>query len=122
MLGRILRAKHAAAFVGGRLEDYLQLARLDAVDLRQELIRTAVGLALLMCAGLLFLCFFSVALIVSAWDTDVRILVAWLVCLFWALLAGAGMVIARQALKQPTPFQDLGTEISRDLAVLKEML
>jgi hypothetical protein len=63
-----------------------------------------------------------VALIVSAWDSDVRILVAWLVCIFWALLGGAGLVVARRAVMQLTPFQDLGTEISRDLAVLKEML
>ncbi len=122
MLGRIVRVKHAATFVGNRIEDYVQLARLDAAVLRQELVRAAVGLALLACAGLLFLCFFSVAVIVTAWQTEERVLVAWLVCLMWALLGGAGLVLARRALQQPTPFQDLGTEISRDLAVLKEML
>ena len=122
MLGRIVRAKHAAAFVGNRIEDYLQLARLDAAEFRQELIQTAVGLAVLTCAGLLFLCFFSVALIVSAWDSELRVLVAWLVCLLWAVVGGAGLVYARQAFKKSTPFEGLGSEISRDLAVLKEML
>lgn len=122
MLGRILRAKHAAAFVGSRMEDYLQLVRIEALELRQELIRTAIGLALLMGAGMLCLCFLSVALIVSAWDTELRILIAWLVCLFWALLGGAGLMVARRGLKPPTPFEDLGSEISRDLAVLKELL
>jgi hypothetical protein len=122
MLGRIVRAKHAATFVGNRIEDYLELARLDAAALQQELLRSVVGFAVLACAGLLFLSFFSVAVIVTAWDTEVRILVAWLVCLLWALLGAAGLVVLGQALRQPTPFEDLCTEVSRDLAVLKEML
>ena len=122
MLGRIVRAKHAATFVGNRIEDYLQLARLDAAVFRRELVKTAVGAAVLLCAGLLFLCFFSVALIVSAWDSELRILVAWLVCLLWAMLAAGGLLYARQASRNSTPFEGLGSEISRDLAVLKEML
>jgi hypothetical protein len=122
MLGRIVRAKHAATFVGNRIEDYLELARLDAAAFQQELLRSVVGFAVLACAGLLFLSFFSVAVIVTAWDTEVRILVAWLVCLLWALLGAAGLVVLGQALRQPTPFEDLCTEVSRDLAVLKEML
>lgn len=122
MFAKLARARLIAAFSAQRLSDYSQLLRVELSEFRYEIIRAVAGYVILGIAGLLCLAFLSVAIIVTAWDSDARTLTAWLVCLAWALLAIAGFAYAQNALKPPQPFATLNDEISQDLQLIREGL
>jgi len=64
-----------------------------------------VGASIAASAGLIFACFLSVAVIVSAWDGLHRTAAAWAVCCSWGVLALCGLWYARKAISGPPPFQ-----------------
>jgi cell division protein FtsL len=81
--------------------------------------KATVGAGVSAVAGLIFVCFLSQAVIVTAWDSSHRILVAWLVCLVWAVLAVVGLSYARRAVvSAPRPFRLVSAAVARDYARL----
>ena len=122
MFEKLKRLRIAAGFIGGRMEDYGRLAALDAAILQKDIVQSLIGFSIVAFAAFFLVVFISVAVIVTAWDTQVRILVAWLVCLFWLLVAGAGLIYARGAFKGPPAFQDLKSEFAKDVSAVKELL
>jgi hypothetical protein len=102
-------------FVRDRVPHYGPLITDDLHHFRNELVRATVGAGVSAVAGLIFACFLSLAVIVTAWDSNHRLLVAWLVCLVWAVLAVAGLSYARTAVvSAPRPFRLVSAAISRD--------
>jgi hypothetical protein len=77
-----------------------------------------VGSSISAAAGLIFACFLSVAVIVSAWDGLHRTAVAWAVCGGWGVLALGGLWYARKATSGPPPFQLMATALARDYTSL----
>lgn len=77
--------------------DYLRIFHSDLNTFRDELVRTSGGLIVAAVAGLLFLSFLSVALLVSAWESRFRLLTAWGISAGWLVIALAGLVCARRA-------------------------
>ena len=73
-----------------------------------------MGASISAAAGLIFACFLSVAVIVSAWDGQYRTAVAWAVCGGWGILALGGLLYARKAISGPPPFQLMAAELARD--------
>ena len=80
----------------------------------------SVGASISAAAGLIFACFLSVALIVSAWDSPHRTAVAWAVCCAWGVLALSGLWYARKAISGPPPFQLVEAALARDYTSLIE--
>jgi hypothetical protein len=122
MFEKLKRLKIAAGFIGGRVEDYGRLAALDAAILQKDIVQSLIGFGIVAIALLFLAVFISVAVIVTAWETEARILTAWLVCLFWFLIGAGGFVYARGAFKGPPPFQDLKSEFAKDVTAIKELL
>jgi hypothetical protein len=121
MFDRVRRLQSIAKYLHGRAPEYIRLARADSVVFRKELIEAIGGVAVGAAAGLLFICFLSVAIIVTSWDTQFRVLTAWLVCVGWGVLAGAGLGYARRAVfGRPVPFGDLSAALLHDLAVIEK--
>lgn len=120
MFDRVRRVEKIAKFVHGRAPEYIRLARADSVVFRTELIGAVGGVTVAAAAGLLFICFLSVAIIVTSWDTRFRVLTAWLVCIGWGVLAGAGLSYARRATRGPAPFDNLSAALLHDLAVIEK--
>ena len=114
MFKRVRRVRSVLNFVRDRVPHYGPLITDDLHHFRDELVRATVGAGVSAVAGLIFVCFLSLAVIVTAWDTQHRILVTWLVCLVWAGLAVAGLSYARKALSGPAPFRLMTAAISRD--------
>ena len=83
VFGRIRRVHGTLKFIHSRAPDYIRLARQDVDAFRREMLEVLLGLGLSAAAGALFLCFLSVAVIVTAWDSRYRVLTAWLVCGGW---------------------------------------
>jgi hypothetical protein len=115
MFGKVRRVRSVVHFVRDRVPHYGPLIADDLHHFRNELVRATVGAGVSAVAGLIFACFLSLAVIVTAWDSNHRLLAAWLVCLAWAVLAVAGLSYARRAVvSAPRPFRLVSAAISRD--------
>jgi len=119
VFGRIRRVHGTLKFIHSRAPDYIRLARQDAGAFRREMIEVLVGLGMGAAAGMFFLCFLSVAVIVTAWDSRYRVLTAWLVCSGWGVLAMAGLAYSRRMLRGPVPFENLTRALFHDLQVIE---
>jgi hypothetical protein len=115
MFGNVRRVRSVLHFVRDQVPHYGPLLTDDLHHFRDELVRATVGAGVSAVSGLIFVCFLSQAVIVTAWDGSHRVLVAWLVCLAWAVLAGVGLSYARRAVvSAPRPFRLVSAAISRD--------
>ena len=119
LFGRVRRVRSVLHFVRDRVPHYGPLLTDDLRHFRDELVKATVGAGVSAVSGLIFVSFLSQAVIVTAWDSSHRILVAWLVCLLWAVLAVVGLSYARRAVvSAPRPFRLVGAAVARDYAHL----
>ena len=119
VFGRIRRVHGTLKFIHGRTPDYIRLARHDMSAFRRELLEALVGLSISAAAGMFFLCFLSVAVIVTVWDSRYRVFTTWLVCGGWGMVAGAGFLYSRRALNGPVPFANLAKALLHDLEIIE---
>jgi hypothetical protein len=119
MFSSIRKVKILIPFLNQRLGNYAELARLDLITLRNEMIAAIVGAAVGVAALLLLLAFICIAVIVTEWDTPNRVRAAWIIVVVWGFVTGACGCLARFLMKGSSPFANIGSEISLDLAVIK---
>jgi uncharacterized membrane protein YqjE len=122
MFERVRRVRTLARFVEERGPSYGLALSEDLHRFRLEIVKAAVGAAMAAAAGLMFACFLSVALLVSAWDGSHRVLVAWMLAVSWALPALAGLWYARRAIVGQLPFRLTAAAISRDYELLSRTM
>ena len=116
---RFKRIRHLAEFVIERSGDYLELAGIELSLYRSALVTTLISsVALLFCA-LGTLAFISVATIVSFWDTDHRLLVAWLVAGAWLLITLISLTIAARNAPKNSLFAELSHQVRLDAAAAR---
>jgi hypothetical protein len=118
MFRRVHEARSVLRFLRERAPHYGPLARDDLHRFRDEIVRASVGASIAAAAGLIFACFLSVAVIVSAWDGPHRTAVAWAVCGCWGVLALSGLWYARKATSGRPPFQLTAAALAHDYASL----
>jgi uncharacterized membrane protein YqjE len=118
MFRRVQRVKSILEFLQDRAPYYGPLARSDLHKFRDEIVKASVGASMAAVAGLIFACFLSFAVIVSAWDGLHRVAVAWAVCCAWGVLALGGLWYARKAISGPPPFQLMAAALARDYTSL----
>src|ERR1700733_13063560 len=118
MFRRVHEVRSILQFLRERAPHYGPLARDDLHKFRDEIVKASVGASISAAAGLIFACFLSVAVIVSAWDGLHRAAVAWAVCSAWGVLALCGLWYARKAISGPPPFKLMAAAIGRDHAGL----
>jgi hypothetical protein len=121
MVAKARRAREVFRFIRINSPAYLRVFHSDLRTFREELIRTSVGLVIGAVAGLLFVSFLSVALLVSAWETKFRLLTAWGVTVGWLVIAIIGLIVARRALKVPLPFANFTQLLQQDLAAIERV-
>jgi len=119
MIAKARRAREVFRFIRINSPAYLRVLHGDLRAFRSEFVRTAVGLIVAAVAGLLFVSFLSAALLVSAWDTKLRLAVAWSVSAGWLAIALTGLAYARRALEAPPPFANLIQLLQQDLAAIE---
>src|SRR5260370_27634614 len=118
MFRRVHEVKSILQFLRERAPYYGPVARDDLHKFRDEIVMASVGASISAAAGLIFACFLSVAVIVSAWDGPHRAAVAWAVCCGWGVLALWGLWDARKAISGPAPFQLTSAALARDYTSL----
>jgi Putative Actinobacterial Holin-X, holin superfamily III len=119
MLTEARRAREVLRYMRTNSPAYLRVFRSDLHAFWSELIRTLAGLMIGAVAGLLFVSFLSVALLVSAWDTRLRLLAAWGLAGGWLLIALIGLLFARRALRAPLPFINFTQLLQKDLELME---
>jgi uncharacterized membrane protein YqjE len=120
---KIKKSKQLALMMSERAGDYLSLLKIEAKMQGAVLVKQAIGFAVAAIFGLLATVFLGLAIIVSFWETDYRILVAWLVFLAFGAGAGAGLLLARKQHVAPSePFAHVRAELQRDVDLIKETL
>jgi hypothetical protein len=120
MIAKARRAREVFRFIRINSPAYVRVLHGDLRAFRDEFFRTAAGLVIGAVAGLLFISFVSAALLVSAWDTKLRLVVAWGVSAGWLVIALTGLAYARRALRAPPPFANLIQLLQQDLAAIEE--
>lgn len=118
MFRRVHEVRSMLEFLRERAPHYGPLARDDLLKFRDEIVKASVGASISAAAGLIFACFLSVAVIVSAWDGVHRTAVAWAVCGAWGVVALCGLWYARKAISGPPPFQLMAAAFARDYVSL----
>jgi hypothetical protein len=121
MFTEIQRAKRVLEFFEERAAGYVRVGHDDCIAFRIELIKSVAGAGIAATAGLLFVCFTTVAVLVSAWESEHRILVAWCLCAAWGAIAAAGLAYAGRALSGPPPFGNVTAELLRDLSMVRNV-
>jgi hypothetical protein len=119
MVAKARRAREVFRFMRINSPAYLRVLHGDLRVFRDELLRTSVGLIIGAVAGLLFVSFLSAALLVSAWDTKLRLAAAWGISAGWLVIALSGLLYARRALRAPPPFANLMQLLQQDLAAIE---
>jgi hypothetical protein len=114
MLERVRETRALFHFVHEHLPHYGPLVSSDMQRFREEIVKATVGAGVAAAAGLIFTCFLSVAVIVSAWNGPHRIAVAWFVCAGWGIVALVGLGVARKAVSGPAPFHLVSAALVRD--------
>ncbi len=122
MFRQVRKFKLIAAFANARRSDYAELASAEWSEFSHGVVKVAIGGILALIGALFVLTFASVAVIVTAWESDWRVLTAWLVAAAWLAVGGAGGFMVFSALRGMHPFQQVRDEFSKDIAVVQAAL
>ena len=119
MVAKARRAREVFRFIRINSPAYLRVLHSDLDRFRDEFVRTLAGLMVAGVAALLFVSFLSVAVLVSAWETKLRLVTAWGVTAGWLVIAIAGLSYARRALQAPMPFANIAQMLQRDFEAIE---
>jgi len=118
--GLLARARR---FVGALLEHIATRGELLSIELAEEkerLVHVGMAAGLLLVAALMAFVFLGVLVLVLAWDTDHRVLVAALIpVVFIALAAGAWLWLKRLIIRKTALFRDSLRELKQDAQSLR---
>src|ERR1700679_3424975 len=104
-LEKFREAKTLLQWIEARVPQYGPLVREDVREFRNEFVKATAGAVISGAAGLIFSCFFSVAVIISAWSGPHRVAIA-------------GLVLLRRVLSGPAPFRLVSHKAASDYANL----
>jgi uncharacterized membrane protein YqjE len=119
---KLKKSKQLSLMMFERASDYLALVSIEAKIQGKLLAKQIVGYAIAALFGLISLLFLGAAVIVTFWETDYRILVAWLVFAAYLIVAGIGVFIARKHVSPQAPFNAVRNELQHDIDLVKESL
>lgn len=116
---RLRRIRHLAEFAIERSGDYVELVGLELSLYRSALVTTLIGCVALLFCALGTLAFVSVAAVVTFWDTEYRLLTAWLVAGAWLLITLIALVVATRNAPKTSPFAELSRQVRLDTAAAR---
>ncbi len=118
---RILRAVRSSldSFIG-LLQTRLEIAAIELQEEHQRLLGIVAGAALAVFLGVLFAFSFTVAMIITFWETPYRLWVVWGFVAVYGVLAGVFVACLRhQVQNMPKPFENTISELRKDRAWLR---
>lgn len=122
MLKALQKSKQLSVIAMDRLGDYLALLQIEMKLQGRELGAQLAGYVLAAMCAFFILLFTGIAILVTFWDGDYRRTAAWFVVALYAVVAGAGISLARQHAGRGLGMMTLREEIKRDVALVRESL
>lgn len=105
-----------------RFTDYVDLLKVELKLRETQLALRMAGFAVAFLFGLLATIFLGLAIIISFWDTALRVPAAWLVVLLYGAVAVISVTFCLKHFRSPPLGGLLRNEIQRDINVIKENL
>lgn len=122
MFQTIRKSREISVIAKDRLGDYFELLRIEMKLQGRELAVLAAGTAAGAIFALLTAIFIGLAIIVSFWDTQYRVLTAWLVVALYAVIAGVSFSIGLKHKPSGSALTTLRNEVRRDVDLVKESI
>ena len=122
MFETLKKSKQLSMIALDRLGDYLALLRIEMKMQGREIGTQVAGYAAAALCALFLLLFLGIAIIVSFWDSDYRVLAAWAVVALYVIGVWAGVSLARRHSGTVAGLDTLRDEIRRDAALVRESL
>ena len=105
-----------------RLSDYFALIGIEARLQGHSIVLHLLGYLVAATFAVFTLLFLGFALLISFWDSEWRLLAAWMVVALYGCAAVAGITIAKHYAGHGAGLRSLREEIRRDAAMLRENL
>jgi uncharacterized membrane protein YqjE len=122
MMSVLQKSRLLSAIALQRVGDYLDLLRVEVKIREHDIVVKLIGFSIAALLVLLVTIFFGVAIIVSFWETEYRVLAAWCIVFFYAIIAAISVVIGVRHVQPQSITTSLRSELQRDIALLKEGL
>lgn len=122
MFETIRKSKEISVIAKDRLGDYFELLRIEMKLQGRELGILALGSVVGAMFALIAVVFLGFAIIVSFWETEYRVLAAWLVMLLYAVIAGISFAIGLKHKPSGSALTTLRNELRRDVDLVKESI
>ena len=116
MLEALKKSKQLSVMALDRLGDYLALLRVEMKLQGREIGVQLIGYLAAVLLMLFALLFIGIAIIVSFWDSDYRVVALYIAA------AGIAVAIARSHATRTAALESLREEFRRDVALLRESL
>lgn len=120
MFETLEKAKQIAILTLGRLDDYMQLLKIEAKLQGRNLAIQLAGYLVAAFFAMLTIMFVGMAIIVSFWETDYRLHAAWGVVALYTVLACIGLFIASAHRYKGSAVTVISEELKRDVEMVKE--
>ena len=122
MFESIKKAKQLGALALERVDDYLELLKVSAEIQSQNFIKRVIGAMVVALFAVLTLIFLGAAVIVTCWDTPYRVISAWGVAGFYALIAFGAYIAAPSRTDSASTFDTLRGELQQDVKLMKDVV
>ena len=122
MFETIRKARQVGAIALERVGEYLELFKISAEIQGQNLIRRAIGYAMVALFVVLGFIFLGLAVIVTCWDTPYRVISAWGVAAFYCLIAFAVYFGTPSRGRSVSAFHTVRDELQQDIKLMKDIV
>lgn|SRR5690348_13704648 len=122
MFATLKKAQQLGAIILERLGDYVELFKISAEIQGQNLLKRVIGAVVAGLFAVLSLIFLGAAVIVTFWDTPYRVMSAWGVAGFYALIAFIIYISTPSRADSPSAFDTLRNELQQDVKLMKDVV
>lgn len=122
MFAALHKSKQLYIITLDRIGDYLDLLRVELKIREYQLGFRIAGFTIAILFTLLATVFLGLAIIVSFWASEYRVLAAWFVVLLYGGIAGISFNLCLKHFRSPPLTSTLRSELQHDLDVVKESL
>ena len=122
MIHVLRKSRQSVLIAIDRLSDYFALIGIEARLQGHSIVLHLLGYLVAATFALFTLLFLGFALLISFWDSEWRLLAAWMVVALYGCAAVAGITIAKHYAGHGAGLRSLREEIRRDAAMLRENL
>lgn len=122
MFETIKKARQVGAIALERVGEYLELLKISAEIQGQNLVKRVVGYAIVAFFAVLSFIFVGLAIIITFWDTPYRVISAWGVAGFFALIVLIAYMGTPNRAAPISAFDTVRDELQQDIKLMKDIV